>query len=202
MLEGGNYTYGTVTEITYTDNGTDGTTYTAEGIYTVDQQDYYFYFKCDNTTYEGELIKVLFDGEDPSIYALKKNFIPTYVFSGVFIFIGCFVLCLVSGVFVRQRNLTDADFYRMKIESEKRAKMIEEIDDVWNYDITNLNRNKKSYKKENPYMDERIYKDRTIQTKPNSAKVRMGTTAFYKKEKWLIFRKEVKALAKLCESFY
>lgn len=189
LLEGGYSTIGTVTNVKYSNSESETIRYTAEGTYTVDQQDYYFYFKTDRRVDYGYLVKIMYEEGNPANYAMEKSFTATYVFSSIFILMGGLVLFLIYRGFIRRNSLTDAEIYRMQIEREKRAKMIAEMDadDIWNCDITRPERNKrpdeKPYKKENPYMDERIYKGKTIQTKSNSAKIRLGTTAFYNKDK-------------------
>lgn len=151
LLEGGYYTNGKVTGVTYDDEREE---YYAHISYTVNEELYQFSVSKGNKYKKDSTVKVLYEAENPSNCALENDsFIDEYLSSSIFLVIGIILLPFAcKGLFGIHSNHTQT------------AMQFNNPSDVWNYDTTNPQRNLRTYQGVNNYTQSNHAQDNYTQS--------------------------------------
>ena len=156
VLEGKKYAYGKITSVAY---NTDSEVYDTQVVFMVDGTAYNFSVSNDTKYKQGSSVKVIYEEGNPSNCFLEnKSSKGMYLASAILLIMGIILIPFAFKDIILpsyNQNQPDVRFNKML--------------DTWDNDTTNTTNHKQ------PYSDKSSY------TSNSSAKVNIGTTAFYNK---------------------
>ena len=138
LLEGGHYTNGKITKVTYDD---DDEAYYANIAYTVDKKVYNFSVSKGNKYKKGSTVKVLYEAENPSNCALENDsFIDEYLTNSIFLVIGIILVPFAC-----------KELFGTRPNQAQTAMQFNNLSNVCNWNITTTKRNHHFYQGINNY---------------------------------------------------
>ncbi|MEE1062022.1 MAG: hypothetical protein UH080_09465 [Ruminococcus sp.] len=178
LLDGGKYVYGKVDTVrqssSYGDNK--DTTYYGYGQYIVDDKIYEFSISSHRPINQGGSGKIYYEENNPSNYVVEgveNDFTGGYV-GGVFVLAFSVAAWNLDRFIFQKKKEDESAHYNRRAETAKRSEYVDKTGDVWNIDLTNERKNEKLYRSRQTSADFNM----------DSSKGNLGSTAFYKRNKF------------------